>query len=86
MVLNTIEVFEYACRAIYGFLIGKRQEECPNLEVPLHVVIKLTPRAYGCEETRVELNVDDDNETSTGSSLESKLASHSTKPPKQVFF
>ncbi|GJQ11164.1 hypothetical protein GpartN1_g2955.t1 [Galdieria partita] len=73
-------------RAIYGFLIGKRQDECPNLEVPLHVVIKLTPRAYGCEETRIELNVEEDNETVDGSHLDSKLSTRSTKPPKQVFF
>ncbi|GJD12608.1 6-phosphofructo-2-kinase/fructose-2,6-bisphosphatase [Galdieria sulphuraria] len=72
-------------RAIYGFLIGKRQDECPNLEVPLHVVIKLTPRAYGCEETRIELNVED-NETVDGSRLDSKLNTRCTKPPKQVFF
>jgi len=37
-------------RILYGYLTGKRPEECPDLPVPLHTVIQLTPHAYGCEE------------------------------------
>eukprot|EP00871_Galdieria_phlegrea_P000699 jgi/Galph1/162/GphlegSOOS_G4958.1 len=73
-------------RAIYGFLIGKRQEECPNLEVPLHIVTKLTPRAYGCEETRIELNVDETDDNRTGTATAFKKESHKTETSKQVVF
>ena len=46
---------------IYG-LIGDRyayfhhlpQEDLPYVKFPLHTVIKLTPRAYGCDEERYE--------------------------------
>ena len=42
-------------RVLYGYLMGKPQEECPHIPVPLHTVIELTPTAYGYEERRVEL-------------------------------
>lgn len=42
-------------RALYGYLLGKRQAECPFLELPLHTVVELTPNAYGYEERRIEL-------------------------------
>ncbi|EME27879.1 6-phosphofructo-2-kinase/fructose-2,6-bisphosphatase [Galdieria sulphuraria] len=71
-------------RAIYGFLIGKRQEECPNLEVPLHVVIKLTPRAYGCEEARIELNPHEELLSDSPSAPSSNV--YSDAIPKQVYF
>jgi 6-phosphofructo-2-kinase/fructose-2,6-biphosphatase 2 len=34
-------------------------EDIPNLDVPLHTVIELTPVAYGCEELQYYLNRDD---------------------------
>lgn len=37
-------------RILYGYLTGKRPEQCPDLPVPLHTVIQLTPQAFGCEE------------------------------------
>jgi broad specificity phosphatase PhoE/predicted kinase len=42
-------------RALYAYLMGVPSHECPTLPVPLHTVIKITPTAYGCEETRLEL-------------------------------
>lgn len=42
-------------RALYGYLMGRPQEECPYLPVPLHTVIALTPTAYGYEERRHQL-------------------------------
>ena len=42
-------------RVLYGYLMGKPQEECPHIPVPLHTVIELSPTAYGYEERRVEL-------------------------------
>lgn len=43
-------------RALYGYLMGKSQQECPHISVPLHTVIELTPTAYGYEERRHELS------------------------------
>jgi broad specificity phosphatase PhoE len=42
-------------RALYGYLSGRPQEECPHVPVPLHTVIELTPTAYGYEERRTGL-------------------------------
>jgi broad specificity phosphatase PhoE len=44
-----------ALRALYGYLIGKPQEDCPYLSVPLHTVIELTPTESGYAEKRFEL-------------------------------
>ncbi|CAM9694019.1 unnamed protein product [Ectocarpus sp. 4 AP-2014] len=37
-------------RVLYGYLTGKAPGECPTINMPLHTVIKLTPKAYSCEE------------------------------------
>lgn len=42
-------------RCLYGYLIGRPQEECPHIRIPLHMLIELTPTAYGYEERRVKL-------------------------------
>ncbi|MFO0565152.1 MAG: 6-phosphofructo-2-kinase/fructose-2,6-bisphosphatase [Polyangiaceae bacterium] len=42
-------------RALYGYLSGRPQEECPHLPIPLHTIIELTPTAYGYEEHRIDL-------------------------------
>jgi broad specificity phosphatase PhoE len=42
-------------RALYGYLMGKPQDECPYLAVPLHSVIQLTPTETGYEESRFTL-------------------------------
>jgi broad specificity phosphatase PhoE len=42
-------------RALYGYLVGKPQEECPYLTVPLHTVIQLTPTESGYREERFPL-------------------------------
>lgn len=44
-------------RAIYAYFMGKSQDECPYIDIPLHTVFKLTTRAYGAEEERFELEV-----------------------------
>lgn len=44
-------------RSIYAYFTGKRQDECPNIDIPLHTVFKLTTTAYGAMETRYPLNV-----------------------------
>ncbi|MCB9709142.1 MAG: 6-phosphofructo-2-kinase/fructose-2,6-bisphosphatase [Myxococcales bacterium] len=42
-------------RVLYGYLLGKAQNACPHLDVPLHTVIELRPTAYGYEELRFAL-------------------------------
>jgi broad specificity phosphatase PhoE len=42
-------------RALYGYLMGKPQDECPYLEIPLHTVIELSPTEYGYDERRFPL-------------------------------
>jgi broad specificity phosphatase PhoE/predicted kinase len=42
-------------RALYAYLMDRPAEQCHGLEVPLHTVIELVPRAYGCEERRIPL-------------------------------
>eukprot|EP01113_Clastostelium_recurvatum_P036686 TRINITY_DN5271_c0_g1_i3.p1 TRINITY_DN5271_c0_g1~~TRINITY_DN5271_c0_g1_i3.p1 ORF type:complete len:349 (-),score=87.18 TRINITY_DN5271_c0_g1_i3:35-1081(-) len=36
-------------RCLYGYLMGLDQEECPFIPMPLHTVISITPKTYGCE-------------------------------------
>ncbi|MCG8592000.1 MAG: 6-phosphofructo-2-kinase/fructose-2,6-bisphosphatase [Proteobacteria bacterium] len=43
------------CRALYTYFMDLPLTECPHVPIPLHTVIELTPRAYGCEETRTAL-------------------------------
>lgn len=39
-------------RCIYAYFMNKTSEELPYIKIPLHTVIELTPKAYGCEEKR----------------------------------
>lgn len=42
-------------RGLYAYLLGLPREAIPHLEMPLHTVIELHPRAYGCDEVRHRL-------------------------------
>ncbi|KAK4974854.1 hypothetical protein LTR28_009649 [Elasticomyces elasticus] len=44
-------------RCIYAYFMGMNQEQSPWMEVPLHCLIKLTPRAYGTVEDRLHANI-----------------------------
>jgi 6-phosphofructo-2-kinase/fructose-2,6-biphosphatase 2 len=44
-------------RCIYAYFMGSNQDQSPWMEVPLHCLIKLTPRAYKTEEQRYYANV-----------------------------
>jgi broad specificity phosphatase PhoE/predicted kinase len=37
-------------RALYAYFMDRPPEDCTRLDIPLHTVLELTPRAYGCEE------------------------------------
>jgi broad specificity phosphatase PhoE len=42
-------------RVLYSYFMARPAAECPHVDIPLHTIIKLTPRAYGVEEERVPL-------------------------------
>jgi broad specificity phosphatase PhoE len=42
-------------RALYSYFMGLPVEQTPYVSIPLHSVLKLTPKAYGCEEERIDL-------------------------------
>jgi 6-phosphofructo-2-kinase/fructose-2,6-biphosphatase 2 len=44
-------------RCIYAYFMKKDQAKSPWMNVPLHTLIKLTPKAYGTEEERYEANI-----------------------------
>lgn len=45
-------------RAILAYFQNKSHEELPYLTIPLHVVIKLTPRAFKCDIEFYPLGID----------------------------
>ena len=42
-------------RVLYGYYAGFMPDQVPRIEIPLHTVIRLTPKTYGAEETRFPL-------------------------------
>jgi len=42
-------------RALYAYFVEKPLKDVPHLSMPLHTVIQLTPKTYGCMETRFAL-------------------------------
>jgi len=44
-------------RCIYAYFMQKDQVDSPWMAVPLHTLIKLTPRAYGTQEERFKANI-----------------------------
>lgn len=47
-------------RALYAYLMDIPAYACVDVEVPLHTVIELAPKAYGCDERRFEVEPGDD--------------------------
>ena len=43
-------------RVLLGYLSDEDRDRVPHLDVPLHTVMSLTPRAYGCEVNRHDLS------------------------------
>lgn len=39
-------------RCIYAYFLNRPPEELPYINIPLHTIIQLTPKAYGCDEKR----------------------------------
>lgn len=44
-------------RCLYSYFLDEPPETIPHLDVPLHSVYKLQPKAYGCQVTRHQLGV-----------------------------
>ncbi|KAJ3558630.1 hypothetical protein NM688_g811 [Phlebia brevispora] len=44
-------------RCLYAYFHNLPHEDLPYIKIPLHTVIKLTPRAYGCDEERYTLPI-----------------------------
>jgi len=44
-------------RCLYAYYLDIPSEEIPHLSVPLHTLIKITPKAYGCDEQRIPLGI-----------------------------
>ncbi|KAI8824153.1 histidine phosphatase superfamily [Fimicolochytrium jonesii] len=44
-------------RAIYAYFLNYSLDELPYVKIPLHTVVKLTPKAYGCAEERYEIDI-----------------------------
>ncbi|KAG0152180.1 hypothetical protein CROQUDRAFT_650257 [Cronartium quercuum f. sp. fusiforme G11] len=78
-------------RCLYAYFHNLNQEELPYIKIPLHTVIKLTPKAYGCDEERYSLPIEA-VDTTRPKPLKSTLMpkpeaqddspSPSTRPPK----
>lgn len=45
-------------RAILAYFLNKSHEELPYLKIPLHMLIQLTPRAYGCQVIYYKVDID----------------------------
>ncbi|RCH87435.1 Fructose-2,6-bisphosphatase [Rhizopus azygosporus] len=45
-------------RCIYAYFMNYNHEDLPYIKIPLHTVIELTPKAYGCEEKRYKVDID----------------------------
>jgi 6-phosphofructo-2-kinase/fructose-2,6-biphosphatase 2 len=44
-------------RCLYAYFLDLPQADLPYIKIPLHTVIKLTPKAYGCDEERYTLPI-----------------------------
>ena len=51
-----MEGFCYRC--ILAYFMEENEDDLPYLEVPMHTLIKLEPRAYGCDKSVISLPVD----------------------------
>ncbi|ORX95444.1 bifunctional 6-phosphofructo-2-kinase/fructose-2,6-bisphosphate 2-phosphatase [Basidiobolus meristosporus CBS 931.73] len=45
-------------RCLYAYFLNYSHEDLPYIKIPLHTVIKLTPRAYGCDVEYFKLDIE----------------------------
>ena len=51
-------VHRAVARCFYSYYLDLQMSEIPHLDIPLHTVLKLEPKAYGCQVTRFQLPVE----------------------------
>ncbi|CAG8481251.1 19179_t:CDS:2 [Dentiscutata erythropus] len=57
-------------RCIYAYFQKLSQDDLPYIKIPLHTVIKLTPKAYTCHEDRYKIDIDAAEAGRKGNSFE----------------
>lgn len=45
-------------RCLYAYFMNLEKHQLPYIRIPLHTLIKLTPKAYGCEEQRCSVGIE----------------------------
>lgn len=45
-------------RCLYAYFLNLSHDELPYIKIPLHTIIKLTPKAYGCDEARYSVPIE----------------------------
>jgi len=55
VLIISLFIFFWGCSYRYAYFHYLPQVDLPYIKVPLHTVIKLTPKAYGCDEERFVL-------------------------------
>ena len=75
-------------RALYAYFMGYDQHDLPYIKVPLHTVIQLTPKAYGCDEKRYALPIEavDTHRERPARSLSNSLSDLRTEENKDPSF
>ncbi|KAK6009785.1 hypothetical protein OSTOST_25257, partial [Ostertagia ostertagi] len=56
--VTIISLEQAVLRCVLAYFTNKSPEELPYINVPLHTVIKLTPKAYSCIVEMFQFDVD----------------------------
>ncbi|CAO3689319.1 unnamed protein product [Umbelopsis ramanniana] len=49
-------------RCLYAYLFDRPDEEIPSIHIPRNYLIEIRPSAYGCRETRLEIQMEQDSD------------------------
>ncbi len=61
-------------RCLYAYFLDLPTEELPFLSIPLHTLIRLDPKAYGCKEKRVKIVSDESYDTNENEESNEKFS------------
>jgi 6-phosphofructo-2-kinase/fructose-2,6-biphosphatase 4 len=53
---------ETVLRCLYAYLFDRPDQEIPSIHIPRNYLIEIKPSAYGCRETRLEIQIEHDSE------------------------